>query len=372
MTWQIDRRAAVAARRPRGRRSVVGPLVGLLALAATGCGGATAAPTTRSAPAASPAAPASSVAPAAASGSGSGAAASPLPVKISYAGAGVANLPFYVAQDEGFFARQGLKVTMVRMAENVSTSALANGEIPFVNNPGVAIAGAVKGLPFRVVYSAWASSPWDLVGKTSIASLADIRGHKVGTEVPGTTPYAFLQAGMQRAHLPMSDITLVPFHGTPFVYSALVAGEIDAGVLSPPTDLKAEAHGFHRIAFLGDALQVPYIGLGTTTGYIASHRAVVVGVIRALWQATAWARAHPAGAEAVIVKNLGTTQAEAQDAYREVAPTLTETGETTPLGVQQYLNILAQATKTQVKVAPSAVVDYGPLQQALQGQGAAA
>jgi ABC-type nitrate/sulfonate/bicarbonate transport system substrate-binding protein len=339
----------------RRRPALAAVLVALLALLGPACGSTSAGPP--GAPAPAPAQPK------AAAGQASG---RPLyPLKISYAAAAVADLPFYAAESAGLFAQQGLSVSMVRMAPNVAIAALAKGEIQFMNSPGDAIEGAARGFPFRVVYSAWDQSPWVLVGRAELRSMADVRGHTLGTNIPGSTPYAYLQAGLDKAGLKVSDVKILTFHGTNAVYSALLSGQIEAGVLSPPYDVEAETKGFHRVAFLGGDLQVPYIGLGTTTAFIRDHRPQVVAAVRALWEAGRWIRAHPDQSVDLIAKNVGVTPDVARRAYEATVPLLTRTGETTELGVRQNLDLIGQALKKPVRLDPGAVVDFGPLREAL-------
>ncbi|HEV7666164.1 MAG TPA: ABC transporter substrate-binding protein, partial [Chloroflexota bacterium] len=223
---------------------------------------------------------------------------------------------------------------------------------------------AANGLPFKIVFSAWERAPWTLVGKAELATMADVRGKIVGTNRPGSAPYSYLEAGLARAGLAIPDVSILFLNATQDDYAALLAGQVDAAVLSPPFDLQAEAQGFHEIAFLGDTLQVPYTGLATSADYIQAHRPVVVNVIRGLLDAEDWIRAHPEASAAHFQAYLGVSPEIAQQAYEKAVRTLTTTGETQPEGIKQQITIVGAALNREVQLDPATVVDFGPLGEA--------
>lgn len=331
------------------------------------------APAATSAPARATAAPASATkapgaastaAPAAAKGGGQ----QLYPITVSYASPALSDLPFYAALAQGFFQQQGLDVKMERMRGDAAITALSKGEIQFTDAPGNAIEGAFNGLPLRVVYSAWASAPWTLVGKQQYHSLGDLRGKIVGTNQPGSNPYLYLQAGLKREGLTIQDLSVRTLGGTQETYTALLAGQIEAGVLSPPFDIEAEDHGFHQVAFLGDALKSPYVGMGANTAFIRDHRPQVVAFIRAIQAASRWAKAHPDGAATLVEQNVKVSPSVAQRAVAKMLPLLSDTGEVSLEGVQQAIDAEAALTKKPATIKAADAVDLGPLQEAQRQQ----
>lgn len=313
------------------------------------------------APAASPAAPAAPQA--------SVPAAERLtPIQISNPSPAVSILPFYAALDEGFFQRQGLDATIVKLAGAAAQTALAKGEIDFINSPSDAVIGATNGLPFKIVFSAWERAPWTLVGKPELKSMQDVKGRVIATNRPGSAPHSYLDAGLKRAGLSTNDFSLLYSTATQDTFTTLVAGQIDAGVLSPPFDAQAADYGFHEIAFLGDLLDVPYIGLATTDAYLQENRSTVVGAVRALLDAEDWIRAHPAEATALIVKYIEVTPAVAERSYQRMAPLLTRTGEASLEGVKQSIAIQAAVSEREITLDPQTLVDFGPLREARTGR----
>jgi|GEM_PF-4855016 ABC-type nitrate/sulfonate/bicarbonate transport system substrate-binding protein len=351
------------------RAQVLAPLIGAFLLAA--CGGTRPAPAASSAgpsgPASAPARSAGSVEPKPSliTTKPSGGDPNGYPIKIGFASPAVASWSFYAAFAQNYFAREHLNVTMIQMPGNVAITALSKSEIDFTNSPGNAIEGATRGLPFKMVLSAWSRTPWIVMGKPEYKSLKDLKGHLLGTNQVGSSPYLHLQAALRREGMTVNDLQIVSSPGTQDTFGQLLAGRIDAAVLSPPFDVQAEERGFHEVAFIGDALQQPYTGLGTNTMFLSQHRPQVVAAIKALMDGTAWLKANPEGAADLIVKNLNTTPEVARRVTEKMLPFLSDTGEHPMAGVEEAIAIQAELTKQPIAVKAEDIVDWSPLHEAL-------
>jgi ABC-type nitrate/sulfonate/bicarbonate transport system substrate-binding protein len=300
---------------------------------------------------------------------GADAAVPPLvPIKISNPSPAVSILPFYAAIEQGFFQKYGLDASLVLLPGRVAQTALSKSEIDFMNSTSDSVIGATNGLPFKIVYVAWDHAPWTLVGKAELRSIQDVRGKVVATNRPGSSPYAYLEAGLARAGLSANDLSLLFMNGTQDNYASLIAGTIDAAVLSPPFDAEAAERGFPEVAFLGDLLEIPYIGLATSEGYLREHRKEVIGAIRAMVDAGDWIRAYPDQAAELIVKEIGVSRSVAERSYQRMLPLLSKTGETAAEGIEQTIAVQATVSGTEIRLDPQSTVDYGPLREARVGR----
>jgi ABC-type nitrate/sulfonate/bicarbonate transport system substrate-binding protein len=363
------------------RREVLRAAPGLLAVALAGCGAASGAPAPpSSAPASTAASPAASTASKPGTAASTSAAASSsaqgvvnfsggdpqgFRIRIGAAAPSMGDLPHYAALSQGFFAEQHLAVSMVQMTSSVMLAALSKGDIEFVESAGTPVEAATRGFPFKTVLSAWKSAVWTIVGKQELKSVADLKGHTMAASAPGSTTYLYVQAAFKNAGLAMSDANVVGTTGTADSYTLLLAGKVDAASLSPPYIADAEERGFHVVAFIGDTLKLPYSGLGTNTSFIAEHRPQVVGAVKAMMDATRWAKANPDKAADLLVKYVGASPSVARRSVDDYLNLLSDTGEAAPEGIQQMLDIQAQQTGAPAKLTPEQVVDYGPLHEAL-------
>lgn len=287
-------------------------------------------------------------------------------IRISQAGGAVSGLPFYAALDRGFFKQEHLAASLVNLSSGVvAISALTNGETQFNNTPVDTIQGAVRGLPLKVVFEAWEKSPWTVMGKPELTSLQSLTGRVVAASTPGSVPNAFFDAALKKAGMSMNDIQLRSISGTSTIYSQLVGGGVDAAVMSPPFDAMAVQKGFREVAFIGDVLDLPYLGLGADAGFIRDHRPQVVATLRAVLQANRWLKANPDAATELVVKYFGSPPDVAKLSVDKMLPLLSETGRASPQGIKEAIDIQAQIGQAQVRLTPDQVVDYGPLEEAL-------
>jgi ABC-type nitrate/sulfonate/bicarbonate transport system substrate-binding protein len=352
-------------------------LLPALALAIAACGSSSAtAPSAASSPAAPAISPAASSKPSPAASSAplgaekpsarlAGGDPSGYPIRVSYPSPAVSALYYYAALGQGFFAQQHLNVTMIQMAQSVVIPAETNGEIEFNDTAPAAIEGATRGLPLRAILATWSRAPWTVYGKAEFKSLQDLKGKNLGTNQVGSGPYLYLKAGLKRAGMAVTDLNIVSSPATQDTYTFLLAGRLDAAVLSPPFDAEAAEQGFHEIQPLGDALRLPFGGVGANTAFISQHRPQTVAFLRAMMDSGRWLKGHPTEAAAFVEKYVGVSHGPALRSAEKMVPLVTDNGEYPREAIQAVVDSQAEITQTTNKFTPEQVVDYGPLHEAL-------
>jgi ABC-type nitrate/sulfonate/bicarbonate transport system substrate-binding protein len=142
----------------------------------------------------------------------------------------ISKLPMYMARDAGIFERHGLKITWTNPGSNDKLLvALKNGEadIAVASANHIAQNYASGGAAMRLVgntgynYSAFFAD-------ASIKSAAELKGKKIGTGEPGSTPDQLTRLALRKLGIdPDKDVTLVPFEegrNTDRVKSLLTGG----------------------------------------------------------------------------------------------------------------------------------------------------
>jgi NitT/TauT family transport system substrate-binding protein len=147
----------------------------------------------------------------------------------------ISKLPMYLARDRGIFERNGLKITWTNPGSNEKLlAALKKGDadIAVVSANHVVHNNASGGAAMVLVgntgynYSAF-------LAEASIKSAADLRGKKIGSGEPGSTPDQLTRLALKKLGVdPDKDVTLIHFdegRNTDRVRS-LLAGEV-AGMM---------------------------------------------------------------------------------------------------------------------------------------------
>ena len=236
--------------------------------------------------------------------------------------AGGWNLPLWVGQREGLFAREGVAVqlaftpnsgALVRgLMEGRHDIALASidnlvayqegqGDGPPLQDPDlVAVMGVDRGF-------------LSVVAQPQIRAMADLRGKTLSVDSLNTG-FAFVLRELLRTNgIAESEVKLVRGGATELRFQALVAGSVDATLLRTPFEILAAERGLSVLAS-ADTLG-PYLG---TSGFVRrswarSHEAALVGFLRGYRSAMQWLGepSHRAGAERILIEQI-----------RDMTPTL--------------------------------------------------
>lgn len=162
--------------------------------------------------------------------------------------------PVFVAYEKGYFAEQGLDVTLQSLAGGSDMVLLtATGEFDLgIGGIGPAYWNAAsQDLGIRIIAPGHAEgSPVAtplMISKAacesgSIASVADLRGKRVSVNAPGATEL-WLDTALQTGGLIIADVDL-QFLSFPDAVVALESGALDAAMIGEPLATKAEQDGF--------------------------------------------------------------------------------------------------------------------------------
>jgi ABC-type nitrate/sulfonate/bicarbonate transport system substrate-binding protein len=178
-------------------------------------------------------------------------------VRMSFAAISGAVAPIWIAKDLGYFEKNGLDVDPVLIQSGPrSVSALLSGEMPIINTgANSAIAAILGGTREPVVIATFYNTlVFSVVGKSDIAGIAGLKGKVLGVTQAGslsdfTARLVLAQAGL----VPQRDVTLLPTGDYNGMVVSLSKGLIDAGVISPPSTLRARKLGFREILDVGAA-----------------------------------------------------------------------------------------------------------------------
>jgi ABC-type nitrate/sulfonate/bicarbonate transport system substrate-binding protein len=212
--------------------------------------------------------------------------------------AGGFNLHTYVAQRQGFFAKNGVEVNlrytpssvylMTGLIEgrfDIATAGIDN-LVAYQEGQGEA---PTKVAPDLAAILGFDNAFLSLVAVPEVKSVADLRGKELGVDAL-TTGFAFVGREMlERAGLKDSEVKPVRAGGTAMRYAALIDRKFAATLLSTPFDLQAEAKGFSRLGNATDLLGA-YQGRSAFAmrTWLRENEAAALGFMRAMREATEW------------------------------------------------------------------------------------
>lgn len=192
-------------------------------------------------------------------------------IAVAYSAVSATQSPFYITKEAGYFEKHGLFVDPVYVASGTKVAqamiagefpiALAGGTVVNANLAGgdIAIFGGVVNVPSFYVFV-----------HPSIKRPEDLRGKTVGVTTFGSSTdfsirYLIKKLGME----PDRDVRLLQMGGQPQIVAGMVAGAVQAGVLSSPANYNAMKAGFQMLVdFKSVGLDYPTVSLVSTRSVI--------------------------------------------------------------------------------------------------------
>jgi NitT/TauT family transport system substrate-binding protein len=205
-------------------------------------------------------------------------------IRVAYSSISGAMGPLWAASDYGLFKRQGLDVQLLYIGGgSVVTQALLGGDVQFVRLGASAVMQAsMRGADLKMIANTINRLVFTLMAKPEIKSPADLKGRKIGvTRLGGSTDFA-LDLALKKYNLKRgADVAVLQTGGMPQLLGAITGGSVDAGVISPPTNLAAAKMGLKELIDFADLpLLYPNSPVATTQAFLEKNRAVALRFLR--------------------------------------------------------------------------------------------
>ncbi|MBI4488133.1 MAG: ABC transporter substrate-binding protein [Deltaproteobacteria bacterium] len=288
-------------------------------------------------------------------------AESPEKIRIGFPSLAFSYLPFYVAQEKGLLKRVGLEAEYIQMRTGIQPQALINGNINFFPSVSTGLSAAVSGLPLVVVLNLYNGTPWILVTSKEINKPQDLIGKNVAISGIRTSPHYFILAALKKWEIPEKNVALISTGGTASSFAALTSNQVAGAVLTPPFDDKAVSLGFKKFLFLGDLVDIPYVGLVTSQTEVKSNRDRIQKTASAILDGVSWLRANREESAKMISDKFKVTQGEAERTYETMISMFTKDGRLDPKVARGYMDVLRQDRPVPPDLDPQKFLDFSML-----------
>ena len=243
-------------------------------------------------------------------------AAAQSPVRINWTAVTGAQSGMFMAKQENLFKKHGLDVELVHIpSSSRGIQSILAGEIAFSFMDGVNAAQAnLKGANLTLVAGATNRQVFSLMAKPEIKRIADLKGKKIGITRVGSSTHTSALFALNSAGLKPSDYQILPLMEVPNIFTALSAGQIDAGVMSPPTNSRAKKAGFVELMNIAkEGPEFVSVAIGTSRTYVKAHEDIVRRVVRAYAEGVQVFKSNKAAALKMIANQLKVKEPEIQE-----------------------------------------------------------
>jgi NitT/TauT family transport system substrate-binding protein len=267
-------------------------------------------------------------------------------IKVAYSSTDTLNQIWTIAQDAGFFKKNGLDVELVYIGSTtVGIAAIVAQDIQVGNAAGSGVANAnVRGADAVSVGCTINVLAYELVVLDSIKTAEDLKGKAIGISRFGSVSDVAARELLKGLGLrPMEDVKILQVGGASERAAGFSRGVI-AGFPSPPGNVNLIPGGLpHRIladmADLKKPYPLPFICAVTTKSYLAKNRSVVKRVMMALVEASHYFKTNKVGAQKIVAKYLrGANKAYLDSSYDSTAKILERVPYTTREGMKIQLD----------------------------------
>lgn len=212
---------------------------------------------------------------------------------------------YYVGIEKGFYAEEGLDVTLDYGFENDYLKLVGVDELQFMVGSGdQVVLGRAQGLPVRYIMNWYTKYPVVIFAKADagITEPADLAGKTIGIPGPFGANYVAFRGVLEAAGLTESDVTVesIGFTQAAAVSADTVDAAVDYGV-NGPVVLAQEGIATTQIA-LDQYLQMPANGLVTNETTLAENPELVQKMVRATLKANQYVLDHPDEAFAIALQ----------------------------------------------------------------------
>jgi NitT/TauT family transport system substrate-binding protein len=237
---------------------------------------------------------------------------------VGVAGPAINMVYSFVARDAGFLSKYGLDARIVVFdAGSILAQAALAGEVKISVSSGPAtIASRSQGADSIIVAACVNILPYSIVAAKGITDWDQLKGKKIAISRFGSGTDTAVRLVLKRYGLdPAKDVIIVQLGTQPTRFQALVAGAIDATIISPPLDIAAKKQGYPIVVNITE-LGIPYPQqvIETTDRFMRDNPQTIKNFLKGFIEGVRFALTHKEETKKIITKYLKTTDPEILEA----------------------------------------------------------
>ena len=290
-------------------------------------------------------------------------------VRMGSSSTNVSFLALYTALHRGFYRDEGIDLEIVFMPANLASTAVLNGDVDYNGAVTGTIGAAVQGRPMKVLLFTVAKPLLFLIGQKNIKDVKQLKGKKIAGSSPGGSATLLANQALKQIGLePGKDVSVLQMSGNAASrYAVLESGVVEASLLSVPENIIAHEKGYNELLFLGDVVEFPQNGFGTSEKRIRENPDEVYRMVRATLRGLQfiWEKNNQEAVTNILMKQWKVSDRKmAAEMARQVNRVLTKDAYVKPESVQVLVDLARESAKVSKPVNAMDVVDYTFLDRA--------
>ncbi|MGH7871590.1 MAG: ABC transporter substrate-binding protein [Candidatus Binatia bacterium] len=269
-------------------------------------------------------------------------------------------IAFTTAKEKGYYQEEGLDVNLVVMRDTLGISALIGGNADFASMSGAGLTAILGGMPLRFAFSSFNRPMFWLYAKPEFQDVKALKGKRLGVTGLGSGPDNLLREILKRNGLEGGrDVTILALGLPSTVATALRAGTIDAGTISPPFNFMVKDAGFRElVSFLKEDFVELQGSILAHERIFQSDPSVVEKFVRGTIKGLRYARENKAGTISTLLRYMKLKEDLAGQYYDQVRPIMTADGTVSVESQRKYLDQALRVSSAKESPATERIYNY--------------
>ncbi len=286
-------------------------------------------------------------------------------IVISYSSRSYAFLPAQVAAAKGLFKDESLEPVLIQMRSQVTVPALMSGEVNYTLSFGNILAGAMQGMPFKILAVLTDKPLHHIMARPDIKSIADLRGKRVGVQRIGGSDHLAAEAILQAKGLDLRDVQFVTLGADePVRVEIMKKGLVDAVSIAPPGPNRLAREGFNVLGGPKDLkIGSPISAVAATDSQIKNKREETKKVLRSVMRGLRFMHERKEEVIPIMARWLSQTQEVARDSYDSILPSFSADGSTVDKTFEFAIDARKSTVKSDKAIPLSQVRDFSLLRE---------
>ena len=230
---------------------------------------------------------------------------------VGIAGPAINMIYAFVARDAGLFKKYDIEPKLVVFdSGSVLAQAAMSGDAKMsVTSGPVTIASRTQGADAIIIASCVNMPPYSIVAAKGITRWDQLKGKRIAMSRFGSGTDTSLRLVLRKFNIDAAkDVIILQLGTQPSRYQALLAGKIEATIISPPLDLMAKKDGFNILVNIPD-LGIPYPQqtVETTDRFVREHPHTVKNFLKGFIEGVYFAAKNKDHTKKTILKYLQTS-----------------------------------------------------------------
>lgn len=291
-------------------------------------------------------------------------------IRIGFPDLAAPFVPLAVGEKKGFFQEQGIQAEFIRINPAIALQALVGGEIDYYTVLGPGVAGAIRGVPVKLVAAYVPVAPTALIARPEIKSVPELKGKTIGVNAYGGALEAMARLIFKHFGLdPDKEVKFLATGPIDSRFGAMTQGLTVATLGSPPIDFLGKKLGFVVLARAHELFSFPVSGLIASARKIKERPDEVKRVIKAGIKANRYIRENRDGTLPVMAEWLKIDKEMATATYDSSLKSFSDDLGLPEDGLRLLISEAKRTAKVEREVSLSEVADLSILRETQKEMG---